>query len=314
MLRKCEFLLWNGIATGSHKTYDSGIRMFVRCMCQYGIHPFPAVQFKLCLFAAWRVFVKRVKFNTLRSNISAIRSYHVDVGDSLDLAEMPGFQRVLRGVKRFLGISTDNRVAITPIILSSMFRFLDRRTVRGALFRAAFSMAVFGLLRCSEFAWTSSDDPAKLLLCSSVLFCADESGVKINVNASKTDFFRKGCVIRIGCRCHPSSPNRICAVHELKNYLSMRGGLPNDPLFRLDGCILNRKMVTDEIVSLCGKCGLDKNVFKSHSFRKGGATALKNAGVTDSVIQVMGRWLSKAYQLYVQFSDADLFKFSGMMR
>lgn len=288
--------------------------MYIRCMNTYNVPPFPAQQFKLCLFVAWRVFVKKVLFNTLRSNISAIRSYHVDIGEMLDFSEMPGFQRTLRGAKRFLGISTDKRVAVTPVILSKLFRYLDRRSVHGALFRAAFSMAVFGLLRCSEFAWTGSDDPAKLLLRSSVSFAADDSGVKVNVSASKTDFFRKGCVIRIGCRCRPSSPDRICAVHELRNYMSLVHGLPNEPLFRVDGHILDRDMVVREILALCRKCGLDENVFKSQSFRKGGATALKNAGVPDSVIQVMGRWLSNAYRLYVQYSDEDVFKYSDMMK
>ena len=217
------------------------------------------------------------------------------------------------GVKRFLGISTDNRLAITPDILGRMFAFLDRNTIVGSLYRSAFSIALFGLLRCSEFAWSAKDDPAKLLTRSSVLFEPDMSGVKINVNASKTDFFRKGCCIRIGCRCDPSKPDRICPVHELKHFMDSVPGLPNEPLFRLAGTILNRDMVTKMLDALCDRLGLDKKLFKSHSFRKGGATALKNAGVPDSVIKVIGRWLSNSYRLYVQYSDGDLFKFSDLM-
>ncbi len=313
VLDRAEFLLWNGIATGSHKTYDSGIRMYLRCMSKYRIAPFPATEAKLSIFCQWRVFERPVKWHTLRSNFTAIRSYHVEIGERLVFFDMPGLQRVMRGVKRFLGISTDNRLAITPDILGRMFAFLDRNTIVGSLYRSAFSIALFGLLRCSEFAWSAKDDPAKLLTRSSVLFEPDMSGVKINVNASKTDFFRKGCCIRIGCRCDPSKPNRICPVHELKHFMDSVPGLPNEPLFRLAGAILNRDMVTKMLDALCDRLGLDKKLFKSHSFRKGGATALKNAGVPDSVIKVIGRWLSNSYRLYVQYSDGDLFKFSDLM-
>lgn len=224
MLDRTEFLLWNGIAVGSHKTYDTGMRMYTRCMRSYHIPPIPANQFKLSIFCSWRVFVRPVMWSTLRSNLTAIRSFHVDVGERLVFFDMPGLQRTMRGVKRFLGISTDNRLAITPDILSRMLVCFDRTTVAGALYRAAFSVALFGLLRCSEFAWSAKDDPAKLLLRSS-LFAPGDTGVKINVNASKTDFFRKGCVIRIGCRCDPSKLNRICPVHELKNFMVLAPGL-----------------------------------------------------------------------------------------
>src|SRR6202165_2981387 len=44
-------------------------------------------------------------------------------------------------------------------------------------------------------------------------------------------------------------------------------------------------------------------LYKGHSFRRGGATSLARVGVADSVIKTIGRWKSQAYQLYV---DIDL--------
>lgn len=311
VIENTEFLLWNGLATSSHTTYDSGIRMYKRCMAQYNILPFPATEFKLSIFVQWRMFEKKVKWNTIRSNLSAIRSLHVDFGQPFDFLKMHSLQRVMRGAKRFVGVSSDKRLPITPNILSKLFRFLDKTTVSGALYRAAFAMATFGLLRVGEFAWSALKDPAKLLTRASVAFAPNRTGIKINVNAGKTDFFREGCTICIGCRCR--SKDQICAVHELQNYLNLVKLLPNDPLFRLNGCILNRDMVTDKLMELCKLANLDMSRFKSHSFRKGGATALKNAGVPHHIIQTLGRWLSDSYRLYVQYTDSDLFKYSNMM-
>ena len=42
----------------------------------------------------------------------------------------------------------------------------------------------------------------------------------------------------------------------------------------------------------------------THSFRIGGASAAATAGIPDSTIQVMGRWASNAYRVYLRTPDA----------
>ena len=41
----------------------------------------------------------------------------------------------------------------------------------------------------------------------------------------------------------------------------------------------------------------------THSFRIGGASAAASAGVSDSVIQILGRWSSDTYRRYLRLSD-----------
>ena len=91
---------------------------------------------------------------------------------------------------------------------------------------------------------------AKLLLNSSIAFTLDRKGMKVNINAAKTDFFRQGCVIRIGCRCSNADKMRICPTHEMENYLGRHRSLPNEPLFQINGKILNRKMVATMITTV----------------------------------------------------------------
>ena len=54
--------------------------------------------------------------------------------------------------------------------------------------------------------------------------------------------------------------------------------------------------VTRKLLKLLG---YDDTQFHGHSFRKGGATSLAKAGVSDSVIQLVGRWASECYKLYI---------------
>jgi len=45
--------------------------------------------------------------------------------------------------------------------------------------------------------------------------------------------------------------------------------------------------------------------FSSHSFRIGAATVAAQRGIPDHQIQLMGRWTSNAYQLYIR-TPADV--------
>ena len=47
---------------------------------------------------------------------------------------------------------------------------------------------------------------------------------------------------------------------------------------------------------------LDPSLYAGHSFRRGGASALFSAGVSDSWIQIRNRWKSECFRQYIQLS------------
>jgi integrase len=79
----------------------------------------------------------------------------------------------------------------------------------------------------------------------------------------------------------------------------------DSPLFAMeDGTPLTRKALTKALrTALIAARVPSAELYKGHSFRRGGATSLARVGVPDSVIKTIGRWKSQAYQLYV---DIDL--------
>ena len=93
--------------------------------------------------------------------------------------------------------------------------------------------------------------------------------------------------------------HNLCPVRALANYLTFRG-LQTGPLFIFrNGMFLTRARVLDMLT-----CALpDVPFVNTHSFRRGGASALASAGTSEELIQILGRWKSKAYRDYITYSD-----------
>ena len=116
----------------------------------------------------------------------------------------------------------------------------------------------------------------------------------INVKVSKMDPFRKGVVICVG-----RTDNALCPVAALAVYTTIRG--TNDgPFFILE----NRTLLTPEqFVKLTKEkhaAGIDSTCYSAHSFRIVVATTASARDVEHSLIQMLGRWKSAAYLLYVR--------------
>ena len=76
----------------------------------------------------------------------------------------------------------------------------------------------------------------------------------------------------------------------------------DSPLFAMeDGTPLTRKSLSNALRNALVAARVpNAELYKGHSFRRGGATSLARVGVADSVIKTIGRWRSHAYQLYVE--------------
>ena len=58
--------------------------------------------------------------------------------------------------------------------------------------------------------------------------------------------------------------------------------------------------------ALAKAAGLDGCHFTAHSFRRGGATGLLQAGTSEAVLRHMGRWSSNAYLRYAVVQPSTL--------
>jgi len=56
---------------------------------------------------------------------------------------------------------------------------------------------------------------------------------------------------------------------------------------------------------VAGILGRDHHDYSGHSFRRGGTTAMYEAGVLETLIAMHGRWRSLAYRKSLEFTDVD---------
>ena len=95
-------------------------------------------------------------------------------------------------------------------------------------------------------------------------------------------------------------------IHKLFNtclliFIIVINVLARQPLFvGNDGQALTASALVKFTQALIEKANIpNAHLFLGHSFRKGGATSLHEAGHPDSLIKIMGRWASFAFATYI---------------
>ena len=143
----------------------------------------------------------------------------------------------------------------------------------------------------SEFTCQSvgSFDPDQSLLRQDIIL--QGSAVTIEIKASKTDPFRQGVTIILA-----ETGTSTCPVKALSKYLAMTSKrAAHLPVFQYSsGSFLTRQTLSRTIQDF-----LSSDRYSSHSFRIGTATSAVAAGVSDWLIQVLGRWSSQCFQSYI---------------
>lgn len=226
-------------------------------------------EWTLCLFVTH--FTQSVRPATIKVYLSAVRALHIEQSFSDPLVDCPRLQRVARGIKRSAGEARSTRLPVTDQTLLLVFKALDFSKHDHILFWAACNLAYFGFLRSSEFTVPNLGSFSP----DSHLSVADIAIDSYDAPLSKTDPFRKGCLIHVG----KSNPP-LCAIHSLMAYLQLRGNGAG-PLFLLqDGRPLSRALLTDLPRRTLTAVGVHGS-FSSLSFRIGAATVATRNGIPD---------------------------------
>jgi hypothetical protein len=82
---------------------------------------------------------------------------------------------------------------------------------------------------------------------------------------------------------------------------------PSSPLFvRLDGSAVSLDWIKGQTTAFLIRLGMNHGDFTGSSWRAGGAISARDAGISDSVIKVLGRWESAAYLNYLPVAESNL--------
>lgn len=224
---------------------------------------------------------------------------------------MPRLQNTLRGIKRALGLTRRTRQPITLFILENIFAILSPLTsceLDTVMLWAAFTLAFFGFLRCSEFTCNGLFDHNVHLARDNIIFYPNIHNphhMQVCIKKSKTDPFRQTAWITIA-----KSHTNICAVTAVRNFIlqtPIRSS--QNPLFQFqDGSFLSRRVLASNLHSILELCGLQSKDYNTHSFRIGAATTAAAAGLPSWLIKVLGRWRSDAYEKYIHLPQDTILR------
>ena len=171
---------------------------------------------------------------------------------------------------------------------------------------AAFTLAFFAFLRCSEFTYPGVHSFNSLfnLTTDCITFYPSlecPQRLQVTLKSSKTDSFRQGHSLVIA-RCS----SLLCPVSAMHQFFLL-GHPQSGPLFSFQSsCLLTRSSVSHLLRASARSAGLPYQSLKGHSFRIGAASTAAAAGLPDWLIKVLGRWSSDCYQLYIRTPESVL--------
>ncbi|MBS1652410.1 MAG: hypothetical protein JSU07_10405 [Bacteroidetes bacterium] len=265
---------------------------------------FPVSSDTLCLWMASSI--DKLTYSSIRNYLHGIATTQMELGYPNPLTQSPLVWRMFKAIKRLQGQQVvRKRLPITVAILSQINSFVDTNNELDLCMRAAMWLGTCGLLRAGEFVRKPTTKYSLKLQHltfhdsnNNVLDPFDLKGetpfyMSIKLDQSKTDPFRQGTNVIVG------NPQ---AIEYMLAYLRRRNQrLARLPLFvGNDGQALTASALVKFTQSLIEKANIpNAHLFLGHSFRKGGATSLHEAGHPDSLIKTMGRWASFAFATYV---------------
>lgn len=297
MVKRVNQLIHNAIAPSTRSNYNRAWDLFQICMSNLNV-PFCQIQSlpvsteHLLLFIGY-LHIEGYAPSTMLTYMSAISYVHKLKGLQDNTTEFV-IQKALCGAMK-LKPTSDPRLPITRCILQKMNlafeQTVDNPYLR-TMFKAMSVVSFFALMRVGEVT-TDTNGEVSINLNQIQLY---PEHVVITINKFKHNLTRKPFELVMV----KQDIRDICPVHCLLEYLKLRGNTPG-PLF----CMPDLKPITRDIFIKNLKialsfCGLDPTLYKSHSYRIGGASYYAEIGLSDEQIRLIGRWKTNAFRKYIR--------------
>ena len=288
-------LVRDGLAPATRRVYAAGERRYRRFCRRHGLTPMPASEATVLRFVADQVR-RGYSAAAISARLAGVRQWHVRHGAAW-AGRTERVRVALRGAATLPRPSRPQRLAATPGHLRALRRALRSsglQEVDRAAVWSAVLLGFFGALRGSEYLSPAAHSFDRRRTCQWRHVALLPDRLELQLPASKTDQLYAGTLVSLP-RLHGS----ICPVRALEQYRRLQPhALPTQPLFsRSSGAFCTPGWVN----GVLRRAALsDTGRVTTHSLRIGFATAAAAAGVSDSVIQVSGRWRGSSYLRYVR--------------
>lgn len=300
-----------GLAKNTNRAYSCGEKRFLEfCLMNRLLGPdgdvLPASEGTLVYFASY--LARTVRHSTIKLYLAAVRNLHITAGFNDPLKGKLLLQKVLRGILRYQGDQRIRRQPVTPRVLLAICpvlrSWLSPRDF--SMIWAAFNLAFFAFLRCSEFTYAGVRQFNQHFdLCTDCIAfhpnLASPQRMTVHLKSSKTDISRQGQFLTIA-----GTSSALCAVAAMQKYFLLARPKQGPLFYFQSGRYLTRGVVSNLLKDSSRVAGLPYQCLKGHSFRIGAASVAAAAGLPDWLIKVLGRWSSDCYQLYIRTPQSTL--------
>ncbi|KAF5366749.1 hypothetical protein D9758_006543 [Tetrapyrgos nigripes] len=199
-------------------------------------------------------------------------------------------QATIIGSRKFRADAVHRKLPLKTSHLDAFYNlYLENPTYDNLLFITILSCMFYGVHRAGELIAKRQCDIRKTVKRSSLKF--DGNCVSYKLPYHKGDWFYHGSEILLGKHVSANP------VFLLRTYSKLRDSLHKHkfPLFlKEDGSLPTRSWFEGIFFKLVNR------EYGGHSVRAGGATYYASLGLSESIIQALGRWSSDAWHIYIR--------------
>ena len=302
----------HGKANRTWSTYRTAERMALQCQKDNNMKfEWPMTADNTLLFIYWLIEEKGLKTTTVNSYLSGLRQLHIMKGLPPPKLRSELVKQALKGRANMeargtssMEESSSKRLAMTiPLmkLLKARIRLSDMDGESKLMLWAVCTMLFFGAFRINELVSRTEScfDPDHTLLTKDVQLNEKrgESSLSITLKCPKE---RKAGDVTVVDVFEVEGP--LCPVRAYKKWRTSSNQQAEMPLFRhRDGTPLTGRKFNGHLKKLLGKhAQFAKGTISAHSFRAGIPTILGSKGYDDEEIKRIGRWSSRAFEIYIK--------------
>jgi len=225
----------------------------------------------------------------------------------------PHFQLVLRAIRRRQACTRPVRWCL-PITFQMLYR-IRKLLLKGApnytntTLWARCCLAFFRFLRVSEFTIPTegSYDSSHHLSLEDIAVDSKRKPrvLQLLLKQSKTDPFKQGAKVYLG-----ATGSTICPIMAVLSYLAKRSSWSGPLFITKEGKGWTSAIFRAALKSLLGELKVNKQCYNTHSFLIGAAMCASLSNLSDTHIQLLGRWCNNAFKCYIKPPPSEVAKYS----
>jgi hypothetical protein len=279
----------NSIEKSTAKNYLTGARDYVSFCIKHNL-PLDPTPSTLCRYIAYTSqFI-----SSAPKYLSGARHFLCDIYPQFSTSRShPLVQATIAGARKIRADPIRRKLPLRP---AHLLAFLECAHLSGKydnfLFATLISCAFYGCHRIGELTWKndrSLHDWRKVIKRSSLFF---EGGrVRYHLPYHKGDRFYTGTDILFSSQ---TVANPVSLLRQFTSKRDQLHGAKSALFLTEDGSVPSRRWFDSKFFAL-----LDRS-FGGHSARAGGATFYASLGLSEDVIQALGRWSSQAWKIYIR--------------